>query len=172
IYQAAGGYTLENFDNTIQGAGTIGLNGLSVLNDAAGTLLANAPGQALLFDSSGTLTNNGTMEATLGGTLQVSGPTLANYDAGTHTLTGGTYIVDGTAAASTMNLSLGTNAGGEIVDNAANIILNGTNANVSFIDANGHQLLSALAANTTAGSGLTIENGYNLTTPGAFANAG
>ena len=172
VFQAAGGETLENFNNTIQGAGIIGFNGLSLLNDAGGTVLANAPGQALLFNSSGTLTNNGTMEATLGGTLQVSGPTLANYDAGTHTLTGGTYIVDGTAAASTMNLSLGTNPGGEIVDNAANIILNGTNANVSFIDANGHQLLSALAANTTASSGLTIENGYNLTTPAAFANAG
>ena len=32
--------------------------------------------------------------------------------------------------------------------------------------------MSALASNTTAGSGLTIENGYNLTTPGDFANAG
>ena len=48
------------------------------------------------------------------------------------------------------------------MNNAANIVLDGANANVSFVDANGKQLLSALAANTTASSGLTIENGYNL----------
>ena len=47
IYQAAGGLTLENFNNTIQGAGIIGDNGLSLLNDAGGTILANAPGQTL-----------------------------------------------------------------------------------------------------------------------------
>jgi hypothetical protein len=172
VYQAAGGTTLENVDNTIQGAGQIGYNGLSVLNDAAGTLLANAPGQTLLFYGGGTLTNNGTMEAAEGGTLEVSGMTLANYNAGTSTLTGGTYIVDGTTAASAMVLSVGSNTGGEIVNNAANIILNGANANVSFVDNSGNPLLSALAANTTAGSGLTIENGYNLATPGDFANAG
>jgi hypothetical protein len=169
IEQLVGGLTLENVNNAIQGAGVIGNNGLSVLNDAGGTLLANAAGQTLSLSSSGTLTNNGTMEAAAGGTMQVTMP-LANFSG--NTLAGGTYIVDGTSAASTMNLSLGANTGGEIVNNAANIILNGTNANVSFIDANGNQLLSALAANATAGSGLTIENGYNLTTPGDFSNAG
>ena len=45
ILQAAGGLTLENFNNTIQGAGIIGDNGLSLLNDAGGTILANASGQ-------------------------------------------------------------------------------------------------------------------------------
>jgi hypothetical protein len=170
IAQAAGGLTLTTVNNTIQGAGVIGNNGLSVTNGAAGTILANAPGQTLLLNGGGTLTNNGTMAAKAGGTLQVNGMTLSNF--GGNTLTGGTYIVDGTSAASTMILSLGSNAGGEIVNNAANIILNGTNANVSFIDVNGHQLLSALASNTTAGSGLTIGNGYNLTTPGDFSNAG
>ena len=66
IDQTVGGLTLENVNNTIEGNGIIGNNGLSVLNDAAGTLLANVSGGTLLFNSSGTLTNNGTMEATSG----------------------------------------------------------------------------------------------------------
>ncbi|MFZ0009304.1 MAG: choice-of-anchor D domain-containing protein, partial [Steroidobacteraceae bacterium] len=70
-----------------------------------------------------------------------------------------------------IELQVGSETGGEIVNNAANIILDGSNANTSFVDDNGHALL-ALAANTTATSGLTIENGYNLTTPAAFSNAG
>jgi hypothetical protein len=101
-----------------------------------------------------------------GGTLEVSGP-LFNYDSKTKTLTNGTYIVDGTSGSSTMKLSLGS-SGGEIVYNAASLILSGSNTNVSFIDAGGQQLLSALVSNTTATSSLTIEDGYNLTTPGDF----
>jgi len=173
------GSTLTNVDNTIQGEGIIGDNGLNVLNESGGTIDANSTGGPLRstlaltrdcnFGCVGTLTNNGTMEATAGGTLQVT-INFTNFSG--NTLTGGTYIVDGTSKASTMILSLGSNTGGEIVNNAANIILNGTNGNVSFIDANGNQLLNALAANSTVRSGLTIENGYNLSTPGDFSNAG
>ena len=53
IYQTAGGLTLENFDNTIQGAGIIGNNGLSLQNDAGGTVLANAAGQTLSINGAG-----------------------------------------------------------------------------------------------------------------------
>ena len=170
IAQAVGGLTLTNVNNTIQGAGLIGNNGLTLVNQAGGTVLANAPGQTLLLTNLSSVTNNGTLAAKGGGTLQVNGMTLANFSG--NTLTGGTYIVDGTGAPSTMILSLGTNTGGEIVNNAANIILHGPNANVSFIDLNGNQLLSALASNTASTSSLAINSGYNLTTPGDFANAG
>ena len=73
ILQAAGGLTLENFNNTIQGAGIIGDNGLSLLNDAVGTILANAPGQTLFLDNMVTLTNNGTFQANAGSVLLVVG---------------------------------------------------------------------------------------------------
>ncbi|MGO9274277.1 MAG: beta strand repeat-containing protein, partial [Terriglobia bacterium] len=166
---SCGGLTLENVNNTIQGAGSIG-NYLTLKNDVAGKIVANAPGQTLQFGF-GTLTNNGTMEATAGGTLQVTANTsLTNFSG--NTLTGGTFIVNGTGAASTMMLSVGNGKGGEIVNNAANIVLDGANANVSFVDGNGKQLLSALAANTTASSGLMVENGYTFTTSGNFSNAG
>jgi len=63
---------------------------------------------------------------------------------------------------------LGT-VGGEIVQNAANIILSG--ASYSFVDANNRNALSALSTNLSAGS-FTLENGANFTTAGAFSNAG
>jgi hypothetical protein len=87
-----------------------------------------------------------------------------------NTLRGGTWIVDGTSAASTMDLSAFVSV--QIVNNGANTVLSGPNANVGFVDGFGNNLLRSLAVNTTAGSGLTIENGYSLTTPGDFSNAG
>jgi len=61
---------------------------------------------------------------------------------------------------------------GEVVNNAANIVLNGPTANTLLIDAGGNNALKPLAANTTANSSLTIEGGYSFTTVGAFSNAG
>jgi hypothetical protein len=162
--------SLENVNSTIQGSGSIGngIGTLSLLNNAGGRIVANVPGpsNSLVFLGPGGLTNDGTMEAMAGGTLEMPFVGVDN------TLTGGTYIVDGTSGASTMNSGGSPFFSPEIVNNAANIILNGTNANVSFVDGAGDQLLRGLVANTTAGSGLTIENGYNLTTPGDFSNAG
>jgi hypothetical protein len=165
-------YTLTN-ETTIQGSGLIGSSDatystMTVANQ--GLINGNVNGATLqIGNTSGNLTNTGTLEASNGGRLLVT-TGLANFSG--NTLTNGTYIVDGTGAGpATMEIALGSNGGGEIVNNAANIILNGTNPNVSFVDTNGHAAL-ALAANTTASSSLTIEGGYTLTTPGAFANAG
>ena len=62
IYQN-GGSTLTNVNNTIQGAGTIGYNGLTVVNGAAGVINANTTGAGLYMNPS-SLTNQGQMEAT------------------------------------------------------------------------------------------------------------
>jgi hypothetical protein len=77
LQQQNGGSTLTNVNNTIQGAGVIGYNGLNVLNTAGGTIDANSTGQALLFQSYG-LTNNNVVEATNGGILQFNGGTVFN----------------------------------------------------------------------------------------------
>jgi hypothetical protein len=174
IIEAANGDKLTN-NNTISGSGgsnTIGNGGLILVN--SGTIDANASTSLIINNpagggNGGTVTNTGTLEA-VGGTLTMASGTLTNFSG--NTLTGGTYIVDGTSGKSTMSLSLGSNTGGEIVNNAANILLYGSNANVSFVDANSNQLLSALAANSTAGSVLDIEDGYNFTTAGNFTNKG
>ncbi len=69
--------TLDNIDNEISGAGTIGGGGSNLTLNNAGTVDANVSGQIITIDtadtngSSSTLTNTGTLEATGGGGLSV-----------------------------------------------------------------------------------------------------
>jgi hypothetical protein len=165
-YIMGNGFTLTNADNTIQGYGVIGNGSLTVVN--GGTIDANVKNQTLLLNGTGGLTNNGTLEAS-GSTLQVTAP-LSNYNAGTSTLTGGTYTVSGKSSAhGNLQIDALGNTGGEIVNNAATILLNGPNSN--FVDQSGKDALSNFSNNTAAGS-FTIQNDRGLTTPGDFANAG
>ncbi len=86
-----GGSTLTNVNNTIAGTGTIGYNGLTVINTAAGVIDANAsPGAGLYIDPI-SLTNQGLLEATNGGVLQLAGTTFNN--AGAHITSNGTGSV-------------------------------------------------------------------------------
>ena len=73
--------TLTNVNNIIQGTGTIGYNGLAVVNGAAGIINANSLGSALYLNVSA-FTNQGLLEATNGGILQlVGGATFDNSGA-------------------------------------------------------------------------------------------
>jgi hypothetical protein len=66
----AGTDVLTNVDNIIEGVGTIGGNGLGLVNE--GTIDANISGGTLIINTSGdSVTNNGTLEAIHGGTLIV-----------------------------------------------------------------------------------------------------
>ena len=141
------------------------------MNDAAGTILANAPGQTLLINGAGTVTNNGTFQANAGSALRVQGVDLLHQLRG-NTLAGGTWNVYGTMAnPGTIQLNPLGNTGGEIVNNAATILLDGPNSN--FVDAAGFDALSNFSNNTAAGS-FTIQDGRNFTSPSGtdFANAG
>jgi len=172
IRQTVGGLTLTNVNNTIEGAGIIGNDGLTLVNDTGGTLLANVSGQTLFLNGGGAVTNNGTMEVNPGSTMQVSSGTPLTNFSGT-TLTGGIYIINGAASSpGTLAIfALGT-AGGEIVNNAAAITLNGPNS--SFEDASGLNALSNLAANKLSTSSFTVEGGQTFTTNSStgFSNAG
>jgi len=161
IQQNSGGLTLTNQD-TIQGAGVIGNGGLTLVNAKGGTLFANVSNQTLLINGSGSITNDGTMRVASGSTMHVMNGAFTNFT-GT-TLTGGTYNVAGTLEIDELG-----NTGGEVVTNAANIILNGTSS--SFIDAGGQNALSKLATNAK-GSSFTITGGRNFTTAGKFTNNG
>ena len=170
ILQAAGGLTLENFNNTIQGAGIIGENGLSLLNDVAGTILANAFGQTLTLSGGGSVTNNGTFQVNAGSELLLSNVTFTNF--ASHTLTGGTYDVYGTLAnPGTLQIDPLGSTGGEIVNNAATILLSGPNSNV--VDNLGLNALSNFTNNEAAGS-FTIQDGRDFTSSltSNFTNAG
>jgi hypothetical protein len=171
ILQAAGGsYTLTNADNTIQGEGGINISE-ALVNEAGGTIIANSTGSAVINTLTiyyGTVTNNGTLQANSGNLLHLYQGSLTNFSG--NTLTGGTYNVYGTAASpGTLQIdALGT-TGGEIVNNAATILLDGPNSN--FVDAAGLDALSGFSNNTAAGS-FTIQNGRNFTTSSDFSNAG
>ena len=154
--------TLTNTNNVIQGAGIIGNGSLTLVNAKGGTLFANASSQTLLINASGSITNDGTMRVASGSGMHVANGAFTNF-AGT-TLTGGTYNVGGTLEIDELG-----NTGGEIVTNAANIILNGSSS--SFVDAVGDNALLNLKTNAK-GSSFTIEGGRNFTTAGKFTNNG
>ena len=71
IRQDTGGSSLTNVNNKIVGAGQVGNNGLTFINQAAGLVNANSPGNALLLNATGVINQN-LFEATGGGILQVN----------------------------------------------------------------------------------------------------
>jgi hypothetical protein len=143
---------------------------MTLKNDVGGTILANGgSGTTLLIDAP--LTNNGTLQVTAGSTLHVESG-FTNFSGST--LTGGTYIVAGTAQnVGTLKIdALGGN-GGEIVSNASKIVLNGSNAEIT--DSANKNALANFQDNLAAGS-FTVEGGQVFATDpagnAAFTNAG
>lgn len=176
------GTVLTN-QQTIQGTGVIGGTDLTILNQ--GTFDANIALHSLSLTDAG-FTNQGTVEATNGATMNIfstsfdnagtlnvaAGSTidfdgfykLTNYDGTTNTLTGGTYLVAGT-----LQFNNAANGLVAIDTNAANITLDGPASQI--LDALNNNVLAGLATNS-AGASFTIENGRNFTTSGDFQNSG
>jgi hypothetical protein len=162
IQQGSGGLTLTNA-GTIQGTGTIGNNGLAVVNSAGATIAANtAGGGTLLLNGGAGFTNSGTLQVASGDLLQVDTGTFTNFS-GT-TLKGGSYNVSGTLQI----YNLGT-AGGEIKSNDANLTLSAPGAAVE--DADGNNALSKFATNAAKGV-FTLAGGDSFKTAGIFNNVG
>lgn len=135
---------------TLELAGSGGGSGnLSV----AGTLLLDAGASLTLggsYSQSGNLTVADTATLTLNGAF-------ANFTSST--LTGGTYDILGTFQFT----------GANVVTNAANLILDGPDAQI--LDEATNNALANFATNAAGGS-FTIQNGANLTTASAFSNVG
>ncbi len=146
------------------GAGTIQVNPNSGAADSisnSGTLAAKN-GSTLQVISN--VTNSGTFLA-VDSTHFNQTAALANYDSGTQTMTGGTYQVVSTGVASALNLNIG-----QIVNNAASIILDGANTIIHTSDGTSDALTSF--NNNTATGSFTITNGRNFDRTFAFNNAG
>ena len=92
------GDTLTNVDNTIEGAGSID-GGITLINEQQGVIDATGT-NALVIDLGATVTNEGKLEATSGGTLQIDS---GIDNTGTLEANGGTLIVE-----SVVNTSGGT----------------------------------------------------------------
>jgi hypothetical protein len=163
------GAMLINTDNMIQGSGSF--TGLGILNQAGGTFDANAPGQFLTIAGSGSsVTNFGTFIVHTNSTLEVLKP-LTNIEGTpgtTETLAKGTFSAfNGTMQINSFGDRIG---GGELINNAATLTLNGPAAAIT--DANGNNALGNLSNNMAAGS-LNVQGGYSFTTSAPnFTNAG
>ncbi len=107
IFGATAATMLTNVDNTISGAGEIGTgNGnLTLANETHGTVDANISGDTLTLETGNTINNNGVLEATNGGTLQIHDP----VSGGSALIADGTLIFD---AQSNVNVTFDNGTGG------------------------------------------------------------
>ena len=97
---------LTNFNNTIEGethSGSLGNNGIGIVNQAGGLINANVSGLTLNVDPDSTdgLVNQGTMEASNGGILLLNGNGGGSFtNSGTIVASGGTLQFSGTVTSS------------------------------------------------------------------------
>jgi hypothetical protein len=143
--------------NTIQGAGNIGNQNISVVNN--GTILANQSNTLFIDTTASGITNNGTLSAAAGSLLNVENGPLNNFNTGTNTLSGGKYIVGGTLEFPSAH----------IVNNNANISL--TSSTAQILSGTSANALANFANNQSAGT-FSLSGGANFTTAGNFTNSG
>jgi large repetitive protein len=107
--------SLTNIDNTICGAGQIGSGDgtLTLINEKHGIIDADVAGGTLILDTGVTITNDGVLEATNGGALQIADGVIGS---GSATISHGVLTFE---AQSTMNVAFDSGAGtpsyGELV---------------------------------------------------------
>jgi VCBS repeat-containing protein len=83
IYGAASTDTLTNLDNTISGAGQLGVNQLTLINDTLGVIDATGASNQLFLQTSGdSITNDGLIEATGAAGLTIQSTSLSDSSGG------------------------------------------------------------------------------------------
>lgn len=151
-----------------------GSGGGSIVNASGGTFSRTTGTGAFTVGSGIAFDNQGTVGVS-SGTLSFNG-SVSQVSAGT--LTGGTWIVNGTTGSATLN---GSAFGSGVTTNAATVLLLGAGANFASLAplaANSGTLsLSAGATFTTVGSltnsgTIAVQTGAILTTAGNLANTG
>jgi hypothetical protein len=162
IQGVAGTEVLTNNGNTIEGAGNIGDGLLGLVNNAGGTILANQPTELFIQPNASGFTNNGTVQVNTGSLMNVEGTgALTNFNSSNDTLTGGTYNINGG------ELEF---VGANIVNNAADIVLTGSGAEI-LNSSNSANALANFAVNEAAGT-FQLGAGHSFTTAGTFTNDG
>ncbi len=177
-----GSGTLTNTNNLIQGetnnSGSLGNNEIGIVNQSAGVVSANVSGLVLNVDPSAGagLTNQGLMQATNGGILQLNGfgsgsftnnGTISALDGSELRLLNGAMISGGTLTTSgtgfirnfnTATLTSLSNAGAFIGNNASTTTLNGaiTNSGSISINSTGSFTDLSLGSNVTLTGGGTL----------------
>jgi fibronectin-binding autotransporter adhesin len=148
--------TLHN-GNTIEGAGNIGEGNMGLINTGTIETLVHQANTLEIDASSTGFSNQGTLLAATGTALYIDNASNQFLNFSGTTLTGGTYVVDGTLEFD----------GANIVTNAANITLSGSASKlVNQSNANG------LANFATNNGTFALAAGRNFTTIGNFTNNG
>jgi len=110
---------LTNTDNTIDGAGVIGNNSditqMTLYNQSV--VNANANGQSLQLGTNGGVTNTGLLEASNGGTLNITAPIVNNQNGNITANSGSTVLLNG----SDIQGGTLTNNGGTLGSVAGNV---------------------------------------------------
>ena len=149
ISESTASSTLTNVDNTIQGSGEIGNNGLSLNNQSvidanqSGTLLIDGPA----------VTNTGTLEATGGGTLEIQSSAVTN-SSGT--------ISTGDSSSSVILGSGATISGGDLTSASGAAIHGVGNPSLTGVTIGSGSTFSVDTAQSTTLTGDLINNGTVL----------
>jgi hypothetical protein len=147
----------------ISGYGVIGNDSMGLVNTSTGVIHVQGKEVVLTIDpSSAGFSNQGKLEIDDGDTIDITGPSdsFLNFNATTGTLTGGSYtITDGTLQFGDAN----------IVTNAANIILSGTQSMI--LNQTAGNGLANFAVNAASGA-FELAGDRNLSISGSFSNAG
>jgi hypothetical protein len=153
---------LTNSGEVIQGYGIIGNGGLSFINDLAGTVRANVPGQTLQLNATGTVTNNGTFQGDNSTLSLISDPSnLAG-----NTLTGGTWTATNGGIVSFEGAS---NA---IVTNDATLVLDGLGSEIQTRTGVGSTYQQVEQTLVTNNGTLVVTSNRNYSAANGMANNG
>jgi hypothetical protein len=144
--------TLTNVDNMIVGAGTLGDGQLTLVNEAKGVIDANGPG-VLVLDTggSGSVTNDGLIEAAGKGGLTISSSTVDNF--------GGGIVL-------AANGSLVSFSGADVIGGLVESVGAGA------VQLTGQSTLDGRAHAVTLKGSLNVLNNETLLVEGAIDNAG
>ena len=153
INQTGSGAVLTNVDNTIQGVGQIGNNGLAVINKSS--ILANQTPGILSLNSAG-ITNQGLLEAIAGGTMQPS--TTINNAGGT---------IEANGSTSSMQFLNGTTIQGGTLVTANSGVLGVAPNNTMTLDGTTNNALNNEGTFVAANNSSTILTG-TINNPGAI----
>ena len=159
--------TLTNVDDTIEGAGTIGDQYLTLTNEASGVIDANA-GELTLDTGQNTIVNDGTLEATASGTLTINSA-VDNAATGVVEANGGTVSIAGAINNATTGLIESTNGG--YVEFDGGTVVGGSliTTDTATIDISAGTIENSTVSN--AGN-VAVYGGGTLTLAGTINNAG
>jgi hypothetical protein len=148
IYGATSLNELDNVNNTISGAGQIGVNQMTLVNETAGVINANQTNGLTLFVSGG-VTNTGLIEDTGTGGLQVQSTSIDN------TPNANAGLIQANGAGSHVDLLASTIHGGTLSTTGGGVIQ--TTSGTSQLDGTTAQVTVAAASNVTLANNTALQ---------------